>query len=88
MKSPAMKIGQMASVLDLGGLPAEELERLQAKLGELRDQAPHVSFKEMRKVIEDDLGDPVERVFAEFNPDAVAAASIGTGLPRPASRWP
>ncbi len=77
MKGPAMKIGQMASVLDLGGLPPEEMERLQAKLGELRDQAPHASFKEMRKVIEDDLGEPIEHVFDEFNPDAVAAASIG-----------
>src|SRR5689334_18773719 len=48
MKGPAMKLGQMASVLDLGGLPADEVERLQAKLGELRDQAPQASFKEMR----------------------------------------
>src|SRR4051794_20345154 len=40
MKGPAMKIGQMASILDLGGLAPEEVERLQAKLGELRDRAP------------------------------------------------
>ena len=77
MKGPAMKIGQMASVMDLGGLPPDEVDRLHAKLGELRDQAPQASFKEMRKVIEDDLGDPIDDVFAEFNPDAVAAASIG-----------
>jgi predicted unusual protein kinase regulating ubiquinone biosynthesis (AarF/ABC1/UbiB family) len=77
MKGPAMKLGQMASVLDLGGLPADEVERLQAKLGELREQAPQASFKEMRKVIEEDLGDSVEDVFAEFDPDAAAAASIG-----------
>jgi predicted unusual protein kinase regulating ubiquinone biosynthesis (AarF/ABC1/UbiB family) len=77
MKGPAMKIGQMASVLDLGGLPPDEVERLHAKLGELRDQAPPASFKEMRKVIEDDLGASIEEVFADFNPDAVAAASIG-----------
>ena len=37
MKGPAMKVGQMASMLDLGGLPPDELEGLQAKLGELRD---------------------------------------------------
>jgi predicted unusual protein kinase regulating ubiquinone biosynthesis (AarF/ABC1/UbiB family) len=77
MKGPAMKIGQMASILDLGGLPAEEVERLQAKLGELRDRAPQTSFKEMRKVIEEDLGERVEDLFAEFDPDAAAAASIG-----------
>jgi len=75
MKGPAMKVGQMASMLDLGGLPPEELEALQAKLGELRDrQAP---FKDMRKVIEQDLGDRLGNLFAEFEPDAAAAASIG-----------
>src|SRR5580658_3680195 len=77
LKSPAMKVGQMASILDLGGLPADELEGLHAKLGELRDSAPRASFKEMRKVIEHDLGEPISSLFAEFDPDAVAAASIG-----------
>jgi predicted unusual protein kinase regulating ubiquinone biosynthesis (AarF/ABC1/UbiB family) len=77
MKGPAMKLGQMASILDLGALPPEEADRLQAKLGELRDRAPRASFRDMRRVIEQDLGDPVEDLFAEFNPDAVAAASIG-----------
>src|ERR1700759_285455 len=77
MQGPAMKIGQMASILDLGGLPPDEVERLQAKLGELRDRAPQASFKEMRRGIEQDLGDRVEDLLAEFDPDAAAAASIG-----------
>jgi predicted unusual protein kinase regulating ubiquinone biosynthesis (AarF/ABC1/UbiB family) len=77
MKGPAMKIGQMASILDFGGLPPEEVDGLQAKLGELRDRAPQESFRDMRKVIEEDLGDPIEDLFAEFDSDAVAAASIG-----------
>jgi predicted unusual protein kinase regulating ubiquinone biosynthesis (AarF/ABC1/UbiB family) len=77
MKGPAMKVGQMASMLDLGGLPPEELEALQAKLGELRDRAPQAPFKDMRKVIEQDLGDRLGNLFAEFEPDAAAAASIG-----------
>jgi predicted unusual protein kinase regulating ubiquinone biosynthesis (AarF/ABC1/UbiB family) len=77
MKGPAMKIGQMASMLDLGGLPPDELESLQVKLGELRDRAPQASFKEMRKVIEQDLGDRLGNLFAEFEPDAAAAASVG-----------
>jgi predicted unusual protein kinase regulating ubiquinone biosynthesis (AarF/ABC1/UbiB family) len=77
MKGPAMKLGQMASMLDLSGLPPGELEGLQAKLGELRDRAPQTSFKEMRRVIEHDLGDRLGNVFAELEPDAVAAASIG-----------
>jgi predicted unusual protein kinase regulating ubiquinone biosynthesis (AarF/ABC1/UbiB family) len=77
MKGPAMKLGQMASILDLTGLPPGESERLQAKLGELRDRAPQTAFQEMRRVIEHDLGDRLSNVFAEFDPDAVAAASIG-----------
>jgi len=72
MKGPAMKVGQIASVWDLWGLPPDEQNQLQAKLGELRDQAPQVAFKEMRKVIEQDLGDRIENVFAEFEPDAAA----------------
>ena len=77
MKGPAMKVGQMASMLDLGGLPPEELEGLQATLGELRDRAPQAPFKEMRKVIEQDLDDRLGNLFAEFESDAAAAASIG-----------
>ncbi len=77
MKGPAMKIGQMASILDLGGMPPDEAERIQAKLGELRDHAPQAPFKEMRKVIEQDLGESIDDLFAEFDPNAAAAASIG-----------
>lgn len=77
MKGPAMKIGQMASIVDLGGLPPQEAARLQAKLGELSEQAPQAPFNEMRKVVEEDLEERIEDLFAEFDSDAVAAASIG-----------
>ena len=77
MKGIAMKVGQIASVIDLEGLPPEQRERFQAKLASLRQSAPRVSFKEMRKVIENDLGERLEDVFDEFEPEAVAAASIG-----------
>jgi len=77
MKGPAMKLGQMASLLDFNRLPDDERDELQAKLAELRDSSPQVPFKDMRKVIEHDLEDRIANVFAEFDPDAVAAASIG-----------
>jgi len=77
MEGVAMKVGQMVSVIDLEGLPPDDPERFQSKLASLRDSAPRVSFKEMRKVIEDDLGERLENVFDEFEPEAVAAASIG-----------
>jgi predicted unusual protein kinase regulating ubiquinone biosynthesis (AarF/ABC1/UbiB family) len=77
MKGAAMKVGQMASIVDLNGLEPGDVERFQAKLGELRDHAPRASFKDMRKVIEQELDDSLPNLFAEFDPDAAAAASIG-----------
>jgi predicted unusual protein kinase regulating ubiquinone biosynthesis (AarF/ABC1/UbiB family) len=77
MKGAAMKVGQVASFIDLSGMPPEAQEILQAKLAELRDSAPKVSFKEMRRVIEDDLGERLGDGFDEFDDEAVAAASIG-----------
>jgi len=77
MKGAAMKVGQVASFIDTGGLPPEFQERLQVKLAELRDAAPRVSFKEMKKLMESELDAPLEEVFSEFEQEAVAAASIG-----------
>ncbi|MEJ7657115.1 MAG: AarF/ABC1/UbiB kinase family protein [Thermoleophilaceae bacterium] len=77
MKGAAMKVGQVASFIDTGALPPEASKRIQQKLAELRDSAPRVSFRDMRKVIEHDLGDKLSEHFAEFEEDAVAAASIG-----------
>ncbi|HEV2922931.1 MAG TPA: AarF/ABC1/UbiB kinase family protein [Solirubrobacteraceae bacterium] len=77
MKGVAMKVGQIASVIDLEGLPPDVRDRFQAKLASLRDSAPRVSFRDMRKVIEDELGERLENVFDDFEDEAVAAASIG-----------
>jgi predicted unusual protein kinase regulating ubiquinone biosynthesis (AarF/ABC1/UbiB family) len=77
MKGAAMKVGQIASFIDPTGLPPEERDRFQAKLAALRDSAPRVDFKKMRRVIEDDLDQPFDEVFDLFETEAVAAASIG-----------
>ncbi|MGI8749512.1 MAG: ABC1 kinase family protein [Thermoleophilaceae bacterium] len=77
MKGAAMKVGQVASFIDTGAFPEEFQERIQAKLAELRDSAPKVSFKDMKKVIESELGEKLSDAFAEFDEDALAAASIG-----------
>jgi predicted unusual protein kinase regulating ubiquinone biosynthesis (AarF/ABC1/UbiB family) len=77
MKGAAMKVGQVASFVDTGAFPPEFQDQIQAKLAELREAAPRVSFERMRKVMEDDLGEPLESAFAEFGEEAVAAASIG-----------
>ncbi|MGI9081572.1 MAG: ABC1 kinase family protein [Thermoleophilaceae bacterium] len=77
MKGAAMKVGQVASFIDTGALPERSRQRIQARLAELRDSAPRVPFKEMRRVIEQDLGEPLEEAFSDFDEEAVAAASIG-----------
>jgi predicted unusual protein kinase regulating ubiquinone biosynthesis (AarF/ABC1/UbiB family) len=77
MKGAAMKLGQVMSFLDVGLVPEDYREEFQHKLAALRDAAPTVSFKDMRKVIEEELGEPVRDVFAQFDEEPIAAASIG-----------
>ncbi|TMK38897.1 MAG: AarF/ABC1/UbiB kinase family protein [Actinobacteria bacterium] len=77
MKGAAMKLGQVMSFLDVGLVPPEYREEFQRKLGRLRDAAPKVSFKDMRKVIESDLEEPLSESFADFEEEPIAAASIG-----------
>jgi predicted unusual protein kinase regulating ubiquinone biosynthesis (AarF/ABC1/UbiB family) len=77
MKGVAMKLGQVMSFLDVGLVPEEHREEFQRELAKLRDAAPTVSFKQMRRVIEDELEEPISDVFASFDEEPIAAASIG-----------
>jgi predicted unusual protein kinase regulating ubiquinone biosynthesis (AarF/ABC1/UbiB family) len=77
MKGAAMKVGQVLSFLDTGLIPPEHRDEFQRKLARLRDAAPTVTFKEMRKVIEQELDEPLSDSFAEFDEEPIAAASIG-----------
>ena len=77
MKGAAMKLGQVMSFLDVGLVPEEYRDEFQRKLAALRDAAPTVTFKEMRKVIEAELDDPIDEVFETFDEEPIAAASIG-----------
>src|SRR2546421_5179560 len=77
MKGAAMKLGQVMSFLDVGLVPEEYREEFQHELAKLRDAAPTVSFKQMRRVIEDDLEEPLAELFDAFEEEPIAAASIG-----------
>ena len=77
MKGAAMKLGQVMSFLDMGLVPEEHREEFQRELAKLRDAAPTVSFKQMRRVIEEDLEAPLSELFASFQEEPIAAASIG-----------
>jgi len=72
MKGALMKLGQMASYLD-DGLPAP----MRAALAELQSHAPPMSADLAAGVVADQLGAPPERLFLEWDPEPIAAASIG-----------
>src|SRR5204862_7053993 len=74
MKGAAMKLGQVMSFLDVGLVPPEYREQFQAKLAELRDAAPKVAFKDMKKVIEQEYGEKIEEVFETLDHVTIAAA--------------
>ena len=77
MKGAAMKLGQVMSFLDVGLVPEQYREEFQHELAKLRDAAPTVSFKQMRRVIEEDLEEPLADLFDAFEEEPIAAASIG-----------
>ncbi len=72
MKGAAMKVGQMLSLHE-SMLPPEVAEVLTA----LQKEAPRVPSEVMRYEVEGSLGKPIADLFAEFEDDAFAAASIG-----------
>ncbi len=72
MKGALMKLGQMASYLD-EGLPAP----LRAALSQLQSSAPPMAAELAAEVIERELGAPPEQIFLEWDPQPIAAASIG-----------
>jgi predicted unusual protein kinase regulating ubiquinone biosynthesis (AarF/ABC1/UbiB family) len=77
LRGGAMKIGQLASFVDVELIPPEYRTVYQHKLAELRDAAPPMSWKKIKNVLEREWDEPVESLFEDFEHEAVAAASIG-----------
>jgi predicted unusual protein kinase regulating ubiquinone biosynthesis (AarF/ABC1/UbiB family) len=76
LRGLAAKVGQMASYID-GIVPEEHRPAFEAALASLRTSAPTSSPAEIRKQIFEDLGKPVEELFASWEDDPFASASIG-----------
>jgi predicted unusual protein kinase regulating ubiquinone biosynthesis (AarF/ABC1/UbiB family) len=72
MKGAIMKAGQMLSFV-AEGLPPEA----QAALATLQAEVPPMAPSLAEKVVEDELGTHPERLFLDWDPVPVAAASIG-----------
>jgi predicted unusual protein kinase regulating ubiquinone biosynthesis (AarF/ABC1/UbiB family) len=77
MKGAAMKIGQMASFIDIDFLPPEYREIYQENLAKLRTDAPPMPWEDVVEVLEEEYDQPLNRLFSEIEEDAFAAASIG-----------
>ena len=77
MRGAAMKVGQVLSTIDFTALPPEERENFKQTLGKLRDDVPPLPFKQVEKLLREELGAKPSTVFSEFEEEAFAAASIG-----------
>lgn len=77
LRGGAMKIGQLASFVDVEFLPPEYRAIYQERLAGLRDAAPAMGWEKVRRVIESELEQPVDEVFSSISHEALAAASIG-----------
>lgn len=72
MKGALMKLGQMASYID-DALPAP----LREALSQLQSNAPPMSAELAAQVITDDFGVGPDQLFVMWDPEPIAAASIG-----------
>ncbi|MGZ3420389.1 MAG: ABC1 kinase family protein [Polyangiales bacterium] len=76
MKGLPLKLGQMASYID-GLAPPGYEEKFQEVLKKLQAKAPPLSPEAAVKVIKSELGGMPLEIFAEFESEPFAAASIG-----------
>lgn len=77
MRGAAMKIGQVLSTVEFTAIPESEREEFKATLASLRDDVPPLPFKAIERLLKEELDMPVGEAFADFEPEAFAAASIG-----------
>lgn len=72
LRGAVMKLGQL-----LAHWPGVAPEEFADVLGRLHFQAPPMHFSLLRETVRNELGAEPEEVFAEFEQEAVAAASLG-----------
>ncbi|MFM7088578.1 MAG: ABC1 kinase family protein [Candidatus Paceibacterota bacterium] len=75
LRGPALKIGQMLSVLEVG-LPEDIAKPYREKFMLLQDSVPPIPFRVVKKIIEKNLGDAAKDL-SYLSETPVAAASIG-----------
>ncbi|APR75037.1 Ubiquinone biosynthesis monooxygenase UbiB [Minicystis rosea] len=76
LRGIAAKVGQMASYVD-GVVPEEHRASYETALRSLRAAAPTSSPEAIRRAVEEELGAPLDRLFADWDDVPLASASIG-----------
>jgi predicted unusual protein kinase regulating ubiquinone biosynthesis (AarF/ABC1/UbiB family) len=76
LRGLAAKVGQMASYVD-GMVPDDHRAAYEKALSGLRAAAPRSSPAEIARIIKEDLGSEVRDLFASFESEPFASASIG-----------
>lgn len=76
MKGAAMKVGQLASFYEFSA-PGEYLSTYKDALTMLQNSAPPMDPEASKAVIKEEFGQDAHDLFAEFEDEAIAAASIG-----------
>jgi predicted unusual protein kinase regulating ubiquinone biosynthesis (AarF/ABC1/UbiB family) len=76
LKGLPMKVGQMLSYVD-DMIPPEHREVYREALRELQTLTRPVRWETMERVIAEELGAPPDEIFASFDREPIAAASIG-----------
>ena len=76
LRGLAAKVGQMASYVD-GVVPEPHREAYERLLGKLQRATTASPFVQVKAVVEAELGQPLEALFACFDVEPMASASIG-----------
>ena len=76
LRGLAAKVGQMASYVD-GLVPEKHQDAFESSLKVLRAAAPQSNPAEIREFVEEDLGAAIGDLFAEWDDEPLASASIG-----------
>jgi predicted unusual protein kinase regulating ubiquinone biosynthesis (AarF/ABC1/UbiB family) len=76
MKGLPLKLGQMLSYID-EFIPPEHRHVYEETLGRLQMHTPTMEFEHLAHLFVEDLGAPPVTLFARFDPEPIAAASIG-----------
>ncbi len=76
LRGMATKVGQMASYVD-GVVPEQHRGAYEKWMKGLQAAAPRSSAIDIRHLVEEQLGEPIDQLFAEWDDTPAASASIG-----------